>query len=134
MRVSPPTEFSVSGKKIVRDLAGFFGKKIVLKLFDNRELQKNHPQSFVYVPADLVPDKKKKNFFFPHEKQTKRKKKVLSCSSRFFFPLSSVSFINPDARQSPTKEKKKKKTPDVPFYLFLCVTQRKKKKKEIKKK
>jgi hypothetical protein len=61
VRVSPPTEFSVSGKKIVRDLAGFSKKKkirekIVLKLFDNREVQKNHPQSFVCVPADLVPD------------------------------------------------------------------------------
>lgn len=86
MRVSPPTEFSVSGKKIVRDLAGFFGKKIVLKLFDNRELQKNHPQSFVYVPADLVPDKKKKNFFFPHEKQTKRKKKSSVMLVPLFFP------------------------------------------------
>lgn len=85
MRVSPPTEFSVSGKKIVRDLAGFFGKKIVLKLFDNRELQKNHPQSFVYVPADLVPDKKKKIFFFPHEKQTKRKKKKFCHARPAFF-------------------------------------------------
>jgi hypothetical protein len=115
----------------VRDLAGFSKKKkirekIVLKLFDNREVQKNHPQSFVCTRRPCTRLEKK---IFLHEKQTKRKKKKKKfCHARpaFFFPLSSVSFINPDARQSPTKEKKKKKTPDVPFlFIFVCYTAKK---------
>jgi hypothetical protein len=93
VRVSPPTEFSVSGKKIVRDLAGFSKKKkirekIVLKLFDNREVQKNHPQSFVCTRRPCTRLEKK---IFLHEKQTKRKKKKKS--SVMLVPLFFPAFL-----------------------------------------